>query len=185
MIDIETYRRRIGCFTSRGTRKRQRIWKMNTSQYSDTNMEFAHPKKEYNDNRNRIISINWKIALLLIASITAVSISTNVYISQDSRSGKNRQRPTENSKPAFENFPYESNSEKVAFNNIRNLESKLSRASSHLEFYSKCLTRNVYPGNLEFNQNFNLAFAGDDIKTKMNSTDRKHIMEKMKIAVSC
>ena len=97
-------------------------------------------------------------------SIAAISITTDVQTLQDSRWSKNRQRSREtNSNQAFKKFPYISELKKTSFNNVREIKSKLARASSHLEFYNKCFSNNINPGNLDCNKNFNLKFAGDGI----------------------
>ena len=41
------------------------------------------------------------------------------------------------------------NEEKILFNQTRNSKSKLARARSHLNFFTKCLEKNVHPKNLD------------------------------------
>ena len=146
MMDIETYRRRIGSFLAKGTRCRQKRPKMPpyTSGYQSKSLS----KEDYSWSSVGSVQLkmSWKVAIVLVmATLTIVT-------AEDSRSGKNRQR-------SFERFPYKSEEEKLCFNSIRNLEGRLEKASSHLDFFQKCAASNVNPGNLASNKNFNLAFA--------------------------
>ena len=176
MLDLETYRRRVGSFIPSG-RRRSRI-KGNMPLYRGHKWE---QKLFYNDDETIIsfLNVNWKVALLLVTLVTLISTIGSVYVLEDGRSAKNRQRQIK-----FREFKYLSDAEKKTFNNIRTEEAKLTRASSHLEFFKECEKRQLLVTNLEYNGNFNVALADKEVQDHLKDIDRKNAMEKMKIAIS-
>ena len=64
---------------------------------------------------------------------------------------------------------------KNLFNEIRTLYSKSLRAESHLTFFTERQRKGVPPVNLEYNCNFNVAFADNAITSKLKAIDKsKH-----------
>ena len=156
MLDIETFRRRIGSFQQRSIN------------YKRINEVFANAPLIATKNclsNNAIVSrsiINWK--LLLVLWVMAATIS---WTPQYTRSSKNRQRCK-----SFSNFIYKNTEEKILFNQTRSSESKLVRARSHLNYFTKCLEKNVYPKNLDIkSEHFTIAFATNDIKESFCQLD--------------
>ena len=93
--------------------------------------------------------------------------ATISWTPQYTRSSKNRQRCK-----SFSNFIYKNTEEKILFNQTRSSESKLVRARSHLNYFTKCLEKNVYPKNLDIkSEHFNIAFATNDIKESFCQLD--------------
>ena len=116
MLDISTYRRRIGLFLHRGAKK---IHSCKT------------PKKQHmtkTESTIKPITTKWKLMLMLFIALCILNGS--IWTPQDTRSGKNRQR---NGK--FTPFNYKSIQEKEQFNIIRKLETNLTRTESHLQFF--------------------------------------------------
>ena len=97
----------------------------------------------------------------------------------DDRYGKNRQRLGKNRE-----FQYRSDEERKLFNEIRTTESNLLRAESHCYFFTECQKRKIHPTNLEFNNNFNIAFADNQIMATLKQIDSKNIMEKILLCVN-
>ena len=99
---------------------------------------------------------------------------------QDTRTSKNRQRGK-----SFSNFIYKNTEEKILFNQTRKSESKLVGARSHLNCFTKCLEKNVYPKNLDIkSEHFNIAFATNHIKESLCQLDQKTITEKMSLCIT-
>ena len=89
--------------------------------------------------------------------------TTILWTPQDTRASKNLQRGK-----GFSNFIYKNTEEKILFNQTRNSKSKLVRARSHLNYFTKCLKKNVYPKNLDIkSEYFNIAFPTNDIKERL------------------
>ena len=77
--------------------------------------------------------ISMKELLFLLVMTTTI-----LWTPQDTRSSKNHQRGK-----TFSKFVYKNTEEKILFNLTRNLESKLVGARSHLNYFTKCLEKNV------------------------------------------
>ena len=160
MLDTETFRRRI------------RLFRQRSINYKRINEAFANAPLTAKKNclsNNAIVSrsiINWKVLLVLL-----VMTVTILWTPQDTRSSKNRQRGK-----SFSNFIYQNTEEKILFNETRSSESKLVRARSHLNYFTKCLEKNVYPKNLDIkSEHFNIAFATNNIKESLCRLDQKTI----------
>ena len=54
----------------------------------------------------------------------------------------------------FISLDFISDNEKTHFNRLRTLHSQLISATSHLDFFEKCLKHGVYPENLNFRDHF-------------------------------
>ena len=179
MLDLETYRRRIGTFSStrrNGCFKRKRTMPVFSGVYP------TRRSLNYADDDEYIrpsLSLNWKVALLLISSLALVSTTGNVYSSDDGRSGKNRQRNYK-----FKEFKYRSEEEKKAFNKVRGDEAKLVRVSSHLDFFRDCLAKQIYPTNLEYNSGFHVAAPDEAVLNIFKDIDQRNIRDKMNAAMS-
>ena len=107
-----------------------------------------------NDEKScNLLNLSWKSAVIWFYAFS-IAIA---WMPNDERYGKNRQRIMD----------YNSPEEKRMFNEIRTLESNLIRSQSHLEFFKQCQRLNIRPNNLEYNSNFNVAFADDSIKKKL------------------
>ena len=103
--------------------------------------------------------------------------TTILWTQQDTGSSKSLQRSKNVS-----DFVYKSNEEKIIFNQTRNFESKLVRARSHLNYFTKCLEKNVYPKNLDIkSEHSNIAFAFNDVKEILCKIDQKTVTENIKI----
>ena len=106
--------------------------------------------------------------------------TTILWRPQDTHSSKNRQR-----RKSFSNFIYKNTEERILFNQIRSFGSKLVRARSHLNYFTKCLEKNVYPKNLDIkSEHFNIAFTTNDIKESLCQLDQKTITEKMSLCIT-
>ena len=121
MLDIETCRRRI------------RLFQQRSINYKRSNEGFTSApltaKKNFLLN-NAIVwrsIINWKVLLILLVMATTI-----LWTAQDTRSSKSRQRGK-----CFSNFIYKNTEEKILFNQTRSSESKLVRARSHLNYFTK------------------------------------------------
>ena len=182
MVDLETYRARIGSFNHNGRYGR------NTEYRSSPNSENVFTRwlsffksfkwtmnEEFITSPQLTTLRNRKIAVLLI-----VIIGFTGWIPNDDRYGKNRQRSGTN----FNSFNYESESEKKTFNEIRTLVSKLHRSKSHLMFFLECQRKNLRPVNLEYNGNFNLSFSDNFIISKLNAVDNNNNTEKILICIN-
>ena len=169
MLDIETFRRRIGLFQQRSINYK-RINKV------FTNTPLTAKKNGLSKNAIVLSSIiNWKLLLFLLVMTTTI-----LWRPQDTRSSKNRQRGK-----SFSYFIYKNTKEKILFNQTRNSESKLVRARSHLTYFTKCLEKNVYPKNLDIkSEHFNIAFTTNDIKESLCQLDLKTITEKMILCIT-
>ena len=64
--------------------------------------------------------------------------TTISWTPQDTRSSKNVQRGKR-----FSNFVYRNSEEKILFNQTRNSESIVVRARTHLNYFTKCLEKNI------------------------------------------
>ena len=165
MLDIETFRRRI-----------QRSINYKRINEVFTNAPLTAKKNCLSNNAIVLRSIiNWKVLLVLLVMTTAI-----LWTPQDTRSSKNRQRVK-----SFSNFIYKNTEEKILFNQTRSSESKLVRARSHLNYFTKCLEKNVYPKNLDIkSEHFNIAFATNDVKESLWPLDQKTITEKMSLCIT-
>ena len=110
--------------------------------------------------------MSWKLAAVFLYALTIPTLLPN-----DDRYGKNRQR----------NIDYLSPKEKLAFNETRTIDSNLIRAKSHLHFFEACLKDNIRPCNLEYNGNFNVAFADNSVNEKLKAVDDHNILEKISV----
>lgn len=73
---------------------------------------------------------------------------------------------------------------RILFNQTQNSNSKLVRAKSHLNFFTKCLQKNVYPKHLDIkSEHFHIAFATDDIKESLGQLVQKTVTKKMSIYI--
>ena len=169
MLDIKTFRRRIGLF-------RQRSINYKRINEVFTNAQLTTKKNCLPNNATILKSIiRWKVSLVLLVMTTTI-----LWTTQDTRSSKTRQRSK-----SFSNFIYKITKEKILFNQIRSSESKLVRARSHLNYFTKCLEKNVYPKNLYIkSEHFNIAFATNDIKESLCQLDQKTITEKMSLCIT-
>ena len=100
MLDIETFKRRIGLFQQRSIN------------YKRINKVFTNAPLTTKKNclsKNAIVSksiINWKVLLYLLMITTTI-----LWTPQDTRSSKNRQRGK-----SFSNFICKNTEEKILFN---------------------------------------------------------------------
>ena len=174
MLDINSYRIRIGLF----------------------NFKTKHPKRSKSSETNdaswfeTFRKSNWKpdVFSLFTGTLTRMKsrklsfciliLLTAVWIPTDDRSGKNRQRG------GFSNFKYQSDREKQLFNDVRTLERNLCRTKSHLEFFSWCKSSGVHPTNMEYNGNFNVAFAKDSMERQLRKIDTVNINEKILLCIN-
>ena len=114
--------------------------------------------------------------LLVLLVIT----TTILWTPQNTRSSKKRQRSK-----SFSNFIYKNTEGNILFTQTRSSGSKLVRARSHLNYFTKCLQKNVYPQNLDIkSEHFNIAFATNDIKESLCQLDQKTITEKMSLYIT-
>ena len=153
MIDLESYRRRIGCFCPfhRKVKKRKRT---GNKQSNTTGSHFRYL---------RVMTV------IFIATLFATCIWTD----NDSRHDKNRQRLT------HQEMKYESNQEKNVFNKLRDVSSKLVRAKSHLEFFTLCEAEKIFPKNLEIHDHLQIAFESPAVKNSLKAIDESCMLEKI------
>ena len=112
--------------------------------------------------------------------VLLVMTKTILWTPQDTRSSKKRQRSK-----SFSNFIYKNTEGNILFTQTRSSESKLVRARSHLNYFTKCLQKNVYPQNLDIKpEHFNIAFATNDIKESLCQLDQKTITKKMSLCIT-
>ena len=112
--------------------------------------------------------------------VLLVKTTTILWTPQDTRASKNRQRGK-----SFSNFIYKNTEEKILFNQARNSESKLVRARSHLNYFTKCLEKNLYPKKLDIkSEHFKITFATNDVKESLCPLDQKTITEKMSLCIT-
>ena len=106
--------------------------------------------------------------------------TTILWTPQDTRSSKNRQRDIK----VFQ-FYLQTHRRKNSIQANTNSESKLVRAGSHLNYFTKYLEKNVYPKNLHIkSEHFIIAFATNDIKKSLCQLDQKTITEKMSLCIT-
>ena len=160
MIDIETYRRRIGGFQKNCHRKVKRK--------KDKRTDMTSERRSY----STYIPITLTLLLMVLL------LSTSMWLPQDTRSGKNRQRGN------FNSFDYTHKKEKESFNKLRSLNTQLIRCSSHLYFFEKCLEKNIYPINFEVKDHLQIAFKTPFLETSLQSINNSTVIEKMNICVS-
>ena len=126
------------------------------------------PQETMSTNEFHILkSSKFHIVLLFL-------LSMSIWIPNDNRAGKNRQR----------NINYESKEEKNVFNEIRTLESNMLRSQSHFTFFTECQRKGLHPTNLDYNGNFNVAFTDDSISSKLKQIDDKNITDKISLCVN-
>ena len=173
MVDLEVYRRRIGSYrpSARYKKKTKQIfvrrnWSTDLPPYL---------KKDDRREENQPFNLNWKISIMFLCIGAFVT-----WFPTDDRYGKNRQRPGNNRCE----FHFHSDGEKKLFNAIRSTEADLIRAESHCFFFTECQRRKVHPTNLEFNNNFNIAFSDQQMNAKLKEIDGKNIMEKILLCVN-
>ena len=142
MVDLSTWRARIGQFhphygRRHKTKRANQPSHVRTWLHLFSNLIF----KSYScvDEGDSPVLKSRKLAIILL-----VVYSLRVWLPNDDRYGKNRQR-----------FPFESDDEKMLFNSIRTLDSKVVRAKSHLKFFTDCQVEGLRPINLEYNGCFN------------------------------
>ena len=160
MIDIETYRRRIGSFQKNCQRKVKR------------------KKDKRTDMTSERRSCSTYIPITLALILMVLLLSTSTWLPQDTRSGKNRQRGN------FNSFDYTHKKEKESFNKLRSLNTQLIRCSSHLYFFEKCLEKNIYPINFEVKDHLQIAFKTPFLETSLQNINNSTVIEKMNICVS-
>ena len=151
MIDIQTYRKRIGGFSSNRHRKERRIKTTATSK-------------------------NRKTGELVI--IFAIILSLSIYLPDDGRSSKNRQRGT------FNNIQFNNNKEKTVFNKLRTLNTKYNRCVSHLQFFEKCHEESTYPRNLSLHDHFQIAFKTNEVVKTIENINKSTIAKKVHACIS-
>ena len=160
MLDIETFRRCIRLFQRRS---------INSKRINEVFVNAPLTAKKNCLSNNAIASRsinNWKVLLVLL-----VMTATILWTPQETRSSKTRQRGK-----SFSNLIYKNAEEKILFNERRSSESKLVHARSHLNYFTKCLEKNVYPKKLDIkSEHFNIAFATNDIKESLCWLDQKII----------
>ena len=120
MVDIETWRKRIG-----SSRSRTRNKKTNTPKQSWSS-PFIWKDEEDSILPGVTLNINWKVAIVCLGILL-------VWSPNDDRYGKNRQRGNN-----FKEFRYSSEEEKKLFNATRTTESNFIRSESHLHFFKEC-----------------------------------------------
>ena len=171
MVDLSTYRARIGQFHPKYGR-RHKIRSTTQSTYVRTWLHLFSSMRlrtySWKNEGDPPLLNSKKLALVLL-----VVYSLSAWLPSDDRYGKNRQR-----------FPFESDEEKTLFNNIRTLDSKVVRAKSHLKFFTDCHMEGLRPINLEYNGNFNLAFADTSINEKLKAIDNQNIEGKMMLCIN-
>ena len=172
MVDLETYRARIGRFSPRYRRRKKKATYMPDPCHIHnwttllSCMKFNMYCSDNNEDPHVLKSRKLATVLLIIFSLST-------WLPNDDRYGKNRQR-----------FPYQSEEEKKIFNGIRTLESKLVRAESHLKFFTDCQSQSLHPVNLEYNANFNVAFADDSMTKRLKAIDKQNIDEKIMLCIN-
>ena len=161
IIDIETFRRRIGLFQQRSTNYK-RINEVFTN-------EPITDRKDYLPDNTIVLKNTINRKVLLVSSIMTTTILwTPVLL-----------------KNASKVFVYRNNEEKILFNQAQNSESNLVHARNHPNFFIKCLEKNVYPKNLDVkSEHFNIGFATNNIKESLNQLDQKSITEKISIYIT-
>lgn len=117
--------------------------------------------------------------MLYIFTITLYIFSTTLWLPQDSRSGKNRQRGG-----TFKSMNFISNNEKFYFNKLRTLNTQLIRAKSHLQFFEKCLKHEVYPENLNVRDHFQIAFKTPIFTKAYNDLEKNTRNDKINLCIS-
>ena len=159
MVDLETFRRRIGCFNPKQRRlKDERTPSPPCAQtWFSIFKSFKWKPTERDIGSKPVKVLPWKVSVALIFVFNFIS-----WLPNDERHGKNTQR---------EGLEYISDEEKKSFNKVRTLESNLIRSESHHYFFSECQKRGIRPINLEYNGNFNVAFADNDIMAKLKVVD--------------
>ena len=172
MVDLETYRRRIGCYNPK--QRRQKYAQTAKEDFVHIWLSFFRTFRwkplNWDVGDKPMITLPWKVAAALI-----LLLSIQIWLPNDERAGKNRQRPI---------MDYASEEEKKCFNEIRTNESNLLRAESHLFFFHECQERKIRPTNLEYNGNFNIAFADGDIMEKLKTIDHQNSVEKITTCIS-
>ena len=99
--------------------------------------------------------------------VLLVRKTTILWTPQGTSSPKSLQRSN-----SFSSFVYENNEEKILFNQTRNSEPKLVRAGSHMNYFTKCLEKNVYSKNLDIkSEHSNIAFPTNDTKESLCHLD--------------
>ena len=171
MLDPVTYRIRIGSF-QHGMRSRRirKQYPMYHKFHRFGDSEYKSFQREDNEGKgSKNVCIRWKTTIFFLVAIASVVLTNDVYTSRDGRAAKNRQR-----RPTFQPFTYTSDEEKDLFNNVRSLEDKQARVSSHLKFLTDCSSSNVYPVNLVYNGNFNVALPNADILNELRDIDHRN-----------
>ena len=91
--------------------------------------------------------------VIFATGITVNIFSKTLWLPEDSRSGKNKQRGG-----TFKLLNFISGNEKTHFNRLRTLHSHILKAKSHVYFFEKCLKHGIYPWNLNVRDHFQVAF---------------------------
>ena len=171
MLDLSTYRIRIGYFNGGNTqRNHYKYTKMQNRRYQrksqerETDVTFDEILKKLKNT--------WTLCFVTLLIILLLS-----WTPTDNRSGKNRQRGKQ-----FKNFDYLSEQEKTLFNQIRALDEKLLRSNSHLDYFQSCKKLNVHPNNLNKLEHFNVAFANENLNN-IKSIGNRHIKETLDICI--
>ena len=160
MIDNDTYRKRVGGFNNNRHRKEKR-------------------KKNRRRKRSRLNTIYSLHMVIFVTAITVYIFSTTLWLPQDSRSGKNRQRGG-----TFKSLNFVDDNEKTHLNRVRTLHSQLIRAKSHLYFLEKCLKHGVYPENLNVRDHFQIAFNTPKSKKAYSDLNKNTRNEKINLCIS-
>ena len=151
MIDIETYRRKIGGFTSNRHRK--------------------EGKKQKKDITPGKFHIRYNIGTMSLR--VTILMFTSILLPDDSRSGKNRQRGTN-----LTNITFTNDDEKQAFLTLR-ANSKLAKADGHQKFFKNCINEKVYPSNLEIIDHFQVAYKNSTLERTLQVIENSRILQKM------
>ena len=169
MVDLDTYRRRIGCFsTSKSHRKTRK--KRSNHYYSHNRRNTANTRGKEDYSHHFPLSV----CFLLIVSITLLS----VWTPNDARSAKNRQRPT------FQAMEYETPRERNLFTSLRGITSKLTKAKSHLDYFLLCKREKVYPRNLVVSDHLQVAFTSPLVTNKLKALNNSHILERIDACIA-
>ena len=167
MVDITTYRSRIGLFRPHGIRRLAKRCYKPRYDHGMFNHKMDFMEEEYEFNR---LHLNWKFVLALFL------LSTCIYTAEDGRSAKNRQRKTKRK-------TYNTEEERTTFNELRTIDTKISKASSHKTFLQRCLHLDVYPKGLKPKENLCFVETNGAMNGELLKINEAAIISKMNVAI--
>ena len=159
MIDLVTYRIRIGSFCGNYHRKRMKL------------------KEKDQRNNNKSLTYFRQILTAILLIIVTFNI---IWKSEDNRASKNRQRRGNN----LNHISFDSPIEREHFFDLKTAITKHCRANSHHKFFKECIKNNVYPKNLNKDSYFQVAFNNETLNRTFETLDNRHILDKLNACIS-